>query len=283
MQFCCERKSDPFEPSPILVVEFLDLLFRKGLGYNSLNTARSAISSLSFTNVNTVGNNPLVCRFMRGVFTRRPSLPRYSSTWDVSLVLNYLKTLVPVNSISFKHLTWKLVMLLTLLTGQRGQTLHLMDLQFIKLTQNSINIQLMELLKTSKPGKHLAPLLLYEFETDKRLCVVETMIEYIKRTKILRGKESKLFITTIKPYKPISRQTLSSWVQKIMILSGIDIKKFAPHSTRSASVSTATKCGVPLDLIMKSANWSNEQTFYKFYFKSIDKENSFNRILDKGI
>ena len=65
----------------------------------------------------------------------------------------------------------------------------------------------MELLKTSKPGKHLAPLLLYEFETDKRLCVVETMIEYIKRTKILRGKESKLFITTLKPYKPISRQT----------------------------------------------------------------------------
>ena len=220
---------------------------------------------------------------MRGVFTRRPSLPRYSSTWDVSLVLNYLKTLVPVNSISFKHLTWNLVMLLALLTGQRGQTLHLMDLQFIKLTQNSINIQLMELLKTSKPGKHLAPLLLYEFETDKRLCVVETMIEYIKRTKILRGKESKLFITTLKPYKPISRQTLSSWVQKIMILSGMDIKKFAPHSTRSASVSTATKCGVPLDLIMKSANWSNEQTFYKFYFKSIDKENSFNRILDKGI
>jgi len=78
-------------------------------------------------------------------------------SWDVSVVLKYLKTLIPVAFLSLKHLTWKLVMLLALLTGQRGQTLHLMDIRYIDVNENRVRIQVLELLKTSKPGKHLPP------------------------------------------------------------------------------------------------------------------------------
>lgn len=68
---------------------------------------------------------------------------------------------------------------------------------------------------------------------------------------------------------------------KILSLSGIDISKFAPHSTRSAAVTSAFKCGVPLDVILKTANWSNSQTFFKYYNKPSDKVESFKNILDK--
>jgi hypothetical protein len=52
-------------------------------------------------------------------------------TWDVNLVLDYLKTLSPVNILFLRTLSLKLVMLLDLITGQRVQTLHSLDLTFM--------------------------------------------------------------------------------------------------------------------------------------------------------
>lgn len=51
--------------------------------------------------------------------------------WDVSVVLKFLKTLSPVASLSVKDLDLKLIMLLSLVTAQRGQTLHLLDVNLI--------------------------------------------------------------------------------------------------------------------------------------------------------
>jgi len=59
---------------------------------------------------------------MKGVFTLRPALPRYNVTWDVNKVLNYLQKLSPLKSLSLLELSQTLLMLLLLLSGQRGQT-----------------------------------------------------------------------------------------------------------------------------------------------------------------
>jgi hypothetical protein len=50
------------------------------------------------------------------------SLPRYTATWDVNLVLNSYEIF------SLKYLTYKLVTLLALCTGQRCQTLSVLEL-----------------------------------------------------------------------------------------------------------------------------------------------------------
>ena len=54
-------------------------------------------------------------------------MPRYTAVWNVNQVLDYLKTLYPVNGISLKSLTLKLTMLLALVTAQRGQSLLLLN------------------------------------------------------------------------------------------------------------------------------------------------------------
>ena len=72
---------------------------------------------------------PLVKRFMRGVFNKRPSLPRYTATWDAGLVLDWFEKLWPSNQLSFKSLTLKTVMLLAMVTGQRVQTLHVLSIE----------------------------------------------------------------------------------------------------------------------------------------------------------
>ena len=87
-------------------------MYESGVGYSALNTARSALSNRSiiiFEGGHTVGTNPLVKRYMKGVFNLRPTKPRYSYTWDVSVVLQYLDTLMPLESLDLKMLTLKLV------------------------------------------------------------------------------------------------------------------------------------------------------------------------------
>ena len=68
---------------------------------------------------------------MRGIFKLKPALPRYNVIWNANIVLNYLKTISPVASVSLKLLTHKLVMLMLLLSGQRGQTIHLTHIKNI--------------------------------------------------------------------------------------------------------------------------------------------------------
>jgi hypothetical protein len=71
---------------------------KKGLGYSSINIARSALSALGlkFDSI-LVGQHPLIIRYLRGVFNLRPCRPKYTCIWDVQLVLNLLRTLSPVN------------------------------------------------------------------------------------------------------------------------------------------------------------------------------------------
>lgn len=66
----------------------------------------------------SVGNHPLIIRFMKGVFNQKPSLPRYKSVWDVSEVFKWLQK-NDIDDINLNSLTLKTVMLLALLSEQR--------------------------------------------------------------------------------------------------------------------------------------------------------------------
>lgn len=61
-------------------LDFLTLLYKQGVGYSAINTARSALSSvITPADKTTFGEHPLVTRFLKGTFELRPSLPRYST------------------------------------------------------------------------------------------------------------------------------------------------------------------------------------------------------------
>lgn len=82
-------------------------------------------------------------------------LPKYSCTWDVSIVIENLKTFFPLSDLSLKCLSCKSIMLLALLTSQRGQTLHLLTEYDVVVEKDYVEIKYSSLLKTSKPGKHV--------------------------------------------------------------------------------------------------------------------------------
>ena len=281
LDFCHREQISTVHPSLAQVIEFLLTLFNNGLSYSSLNTARSALSSIlpSIDGI-PVGQHPLVIRFLKGVFESRPAMPRYTAVWDVNQALDYLKTLYPVNEISLKSLTLKLTMLLALVTAQRGQSLLFLNVASMIDSGSSIVFSLQEHVKQSKPGSKGMVIELKSF-TDPRLCVVTTLKEYLSRTKFARETRScsQLLRSYVKPYGPVSRDTISHWVKFVLQSSGIDVNIFKPHSTRSASTSKAKMSDVPLADILDKAGWKSESTFAKFYDKKIVEDTFASKVL----
>ena len=104
-------------------LEFLVELLKKGLGYSSLNTACYALSCIiAPNNVGSFGSQPLVVHFLKGVYESHPAVPRYVETWDVTVLLKFLANLHPPSKLTLRELTLKLVMLLSLVSSQRGQS-----------------------------------------------------------------------------------------------------------------------------------------------------------------
>lgn len=55
-----------------------------------------------------VGQRPPVTSFLKVVYNSCPPVPRYSSTWDVELVLAYLLGLPNSDELPFQTLTYSL-------------------------------------------------------------------------------------------------------------------------------------------------------------------------------
>ena len=103
---------------------------------------------------------------------------------------------------------------------------------------------------------------------EEKLCVIQNLSTYLARTREHRtGNE--LFISYQKPFKPVSKDTITRWVNDVMSKAGIDIRKYVTHSCRSAASSFALKKKIPLRKILDSCGWSSEQTFAVHYKKRI--------------
>ena len=107
---------------------YLTSLFRSGLSYGSVNLARSALSSsLPYLDGKAVGQHPVICKILKGMYNRRPQQSRYSSTWDVDVLLEYIREMSPLSILPLRELTRKMVMLMLLTSCQRVQTLNTLN------------------------------------------------------------------------------------------------------------------------------------------------------------
>ena len=72
------------------------------------------------------GKHPLVQRCMKGIFNLRAAFPRQFAVWEPDIALDYLSNLV--YDLPLKGLSEKLVILLCLLSGQRDQTVKILNI-----------------------------------------------------------------------------------------------------------------------------------------------------------
>lgn len=218
---------------------------------------------------------------MKGVFEKKPALPRCKNTWDVNIVLKELETWIPTEKLTLKELTYKLCMLIALLSGQRCQTIQALQItpDAMQLTDSKCTFHVNSLLKHSRRGTHQAPIELHSFKTKESLCVVRVLQEYLNRTRKLRGDCPNLFVTLLAPHTAAATDTISRWLKETLARAGVDTSVFTAHSTRSASTSAAKDSGTPINVIMSAAGWTNASTFAKFYQKTTDTEKNFGQAI----
>ena len=270
-EFCSSNNIDASHATVNVGIEFLTYLFReKKLGYSAINnSARSALSNF-IQNNDTIpfGKLPVVIRFMKGIFRLRPSLPKYTVIYDPQIVLDYLKT---ITNMTLKTLTLKVTTLLCFVTGQRNQTIHSMDIDFMHDEDEKITFLIPTLLKTTTRKQHLQPIELFEYHQDQSLCVVTHIRLYLDVTKSVRRGHTKLLLSYVEPHSPVTSATTAKWVKQTLKDAGIDTTVFTAHSTRAASTSSAKVKGLSLPDIRRAAGWRPGSTFAKFYQKPIIK------------
>nr|CAI5863574.1 unnamed protein product [Callosobruchus analis] len=155
----------------------------------------------------------------------------------------------PFDKLSLKQLTFKMVILLALISGQRLQTLANIDINHIKETKDELQVFIVAKIKTSGRNR-LQPVLTPE-------------------------KEHRLILTLKKPIHAASSQTISHWIKNVLRDCGIDTDMFSAYSSRHSSTSTALKGGANIETIRKAAGWTERsKVFSKFYNKPIVPNNS---------
>lgn len=124
---------------------------------------------------------------------------------------------------------------------------------------------LAEHIKQRRPSYKVPPVVLKSFPAYSLLCVDTYLREYLKPTKPLRGSETKLLISCIKPYKLVSKETVSRWIPSVMEAAGIDNKAFRPHSTRAEGTLKGKALCVAIHDILHHAGWSSSRCFDLFF------------------
>nr|XP_055071026.1 uncharacterized protein LOC129451681 [Misgurnus anguillicaudatus] len=303
--WCAERNIVPFLCSVSDVLCFLQELLEKGRAFSTIKVYLSAISACHMGfNSGTIGQHPLVCRFMRGARRLHPVSKPLVPPWDLSVVLNALSKapFEPIDLIDLKLLTLKTAVLLALTTAKRVSELHALSVHpscmmfapgvqrvsfrtnpaFVpKVFDHAGAAQSVDLLAFHPP-----PFTSPEEERLHNLCPVRTLHMYVQRTQTLR-QSNQLFVSWAESYRgrPISRQRLSHWIVEGIVLcynnSNIEPPKgLRAHSTRGMATSWALFKGISIQEICAAASWSSPHTFARFYSLDVTEPSLAHSVLE---
>ena len=172
-----------------------------------------------------------------------------------------------------------LTTLMCILSGQRSQTMSLLNTIYMNIDQSHCSFYIGSLLKTTRLGFHQHPL---EFKRhiDQPLCVITYIKRYLLETKELKYCDGGFFIGFKSPHKAVTSITIARWVLNVLKEASANVSVFRAHSTRSAASSKASDKCLNLADISKAAGWSNGKIFAMFY-KTTISENFGQVILNK--
>ena len=155
----------------------------------------------------------------------------------MSVVFEYIRKKKSVQSLSLNELNHSPAFLLCL-SGQRCQTIYKLSLDNMSIADSKITFVISETLKHTRAGTHQRPLEFLAYPDDQNQCIVTHLKVYLDKTKSLWNAERQLFVSSIKPHKAVSWDTISQWIKNFMTAAGIDTSIYKSHTTRAASTSS---------------------------------------------
>jgi len=169
------------------------------------------------------------------------------------------------------QLAKKTVTLLALVNADRCSDLAALDREHMQWTASGVEFTVVRLTKTRRPGPP-RKVFYSRFTDNSELCPVTVLRMYIDKTAeqaVTINSPKPVFVTSRKPFRRAKPGTIGHWIKDVLQLAGVNTEVFSAHSTRSASTSWAASKGVPINDILKAANWSSQTTFEQYYFRPV--------------
>ena len=91
---------------------------------------------------------------MKGIFELRPAFPRHKEIWDLNLVFDYFCKQKRPSQLSLKELSLNVTLLLSLLSGQRCQTISYLRIDNMTKRQDKYDFPIVYKLKQSRINHH---------------------------------------------------------------------------------------------------------------------------------
>jgi len=252
-------------------MNFLASSFERGYQYRSVNSYRSAISSVhEKVDGEEVSKHPLVSHMMKGIFNERPRPTcKYDGVWKVEVVLRLFKDQGPTDSLSLQDLTMKTTLLLALTRPGRGADLAELDLNHRSFVPEGVVFTPVHLSKQSYPSHSNVKFFFPAFKDDKNLCPVEILKVYERKTSAFHDKSERNYLlrSFIGKHGPVKSSTVAKWIISCLQKVGNDTSKFQAHSVRAAATSKVAMPGLTVEDILQAADWSSESIFLKFYYQ----------------
>ncbi len=232
--FTGDHQLDPVNCPVGTVLEFLQARFSAGLSHSTLRVYVAAIASYHAPmGGQSVGKDPLITRFLRGVMRLRPRVRSRVPPWDLAVVVEALYKLPfePIKEVSDRLLTLKTVLLLAISSLKRVG-----DLQALSLAPSFIDfapglakaflyprVGYVPKVPSSVPWsvvlQAFCPPPFREPDQERLNCMCPVRA-YVHRTALWR-KTDQLLVCYGPPKKdlPAAKQTLSRWIVDAIIVA----------------------------------------------------------------
>ena len=131
------------------LLQYLANLHSNGYATRTVYVQRSMLSmTLDPLDGRNIGEHPMVIQLMKGCYNANPPRPRYDSTWDPAVVLDFLAILGNDRSFDLVQLSVKLVTLLALATLMRTAELASISSSSVSFTSTRVSFFFLDLEKS---------------------------------------------------------------------------------------------------------------------------------------
>ncbi len=226
------------------------------------STIRSVYAALLFhfrlRGCDSVLRNPIVLMFVKGAQRLAPAPRQKTAIWNPEIPLSFLSS-CPRPS-EFRPAAREALLLLLLATGIRVDCASKMAAK-VTMRENFCQIPFLLPRKTG----HSEPQRIRRYPNNERVCPVKAVEHFLSLAREVRKNDDQfLFISSKGSRAHID--TLRHWVIELLSETGIQT---SAGSCRSASASAALANDEPIDSILKSAGWTRESTFRRYYHREV--------------
>jgi hypothetical protein len=298
--WCADKGVDPVAPSAVDLANHLTFLANElGLSVSSLRVRRSAVCrTLRMLGVSGLSVSPYVTDVLKGVAQRQARTPVRVPAWDLSLVLEFLRSsrFEPLASAPLRLVIVKTAFLVLLASGRRASEVNGLsgrssDIAFE--SDGSISLRFLPEFraKNQRPGD-VSPVLVIRplsdlvslDDPDCWNCPVRALRFYLKRSKRLRSlKQRQLFISLNFDYhKDIRSCTLSRWVSRLISdayksvanksgggVEWLPLSCPRTHETRAWAASLAALRSRSIRELLDAAYWRSATVFTSHYLRDV--------------